>query len=313
VREIFSFTHYGIPTALRLCLFSVALVHQAYIIMISAFKICANWNFVSLRRTLSTQRKGRKGHWTKYANGNGSSRREDRKVLHWTKYAEGIAKSAVANQTKGLIESRGINWDTWKEFCNPLCTLFLQNPVSFVDTHRTGSDADFNIIFETNKPSKRNAIINDLFLHSILLPIYYREENAGDNQDQISSATDLRAPHEWYPETRSMVRKVVFHCGPTNSGKVTLSICIYYVAFIICFLFLIRRTDDGFRRTMRCAGSVRYQEVDCTADLCGCWRTKYTKSSTSKAWRRISARDKNCGKCRTPHTSRRRSKWPIWG
>ncbi len=237
MREIFSFTHNGTPT-LRSSL-SMALVHQAYIIMLSTFKICANWNFVSLRRTLSTQRKERKGHWTKYAKDNGSTQRKERKVLHWTTYAEGIAKSAVANQTKGLIESQGINWDTWKAFCDPLCTLFLQNPVSFVDTHRTSSDVDFNNTFETHKPSKRLAIIHDLFVRSILLPIYYRGENAGDNAEQISSATDLRAPHEWYPETRSMVRKVIFHCGPTNSGKVTPCMCIYLAAFIICLLFQI--------------------------------------------------------------------------
>jgi len=26
-------------------------------------------------------------------------------------------------------------------------------------------------------------------------------------------------PHEWYPEARKMKRKIIFHHGPTNSGK----------------------------------------------------------------------------------------------
>lgn len=31
--------------------------------------------------------------------------------------------------------------------------------------------------------------------------------------------TDLRHPHEWYPEARSMQRTWIMHVGPTNSGK----------------------------------------------------------------------------------------------
>lgn len=31
--------------------------------------------------------------------------------------------------------------------------------------------------------------------------------------------SDLRAPHEWFPMARLIKRKIVFHGGPTNSGK----------------------------------------------------------------------------------------------
>lgn len=31
--------------------------------------------------------------------------------------------------------------------------------------------------------------------------------------------SDMRVPHEWYPYARLMKRKVIFHGGPTNSGK----------------------------------------------------------------------------------------------
>ncbi len=33
------------------------------------------------------------------------------------------------------------------------------------------------------------------------------------------NSSDLRVPHEWYPLARIMRRKVIFHGGPTNSGK----------------------------------------------------------------------------------------------
>ena len=30
---------------------------------------------------------------------------------------------------------------------------------------------------------------------------------------------DLRKPHEWYPMARALERRLIYHMGPTNSGK----------------------------------------------------------------------------------------------
>jgi ATP-dependent RNA helicase SUPV3L1/SUV3 len=35
----------------------------------------------------------------------------------------------------------------------------------------------------------------------------------------MRECADLRLPHLWYPVARSMKRKIVYHAGPTNSGK----------------------------------------------------------------------------------------------
>ena len=35
----------------------------------------------------------------------------------------------------------------------------------------------------------------------------------------LCETSDLRIPHEWYPYARLMKRKIVYHGGPTNSGK----------------------------------------------------------------------------------------------
>ncbi|XP_018605074.1 ATP-dependent RNA helicase SUPV3L1, mitochondrial [Scleropages formosus] len=40
-----------------------------------------------------------------------------------------------------------------------------------------------------------------------------------DCMDDLRKISDLRVPANWYPEARSIQRKVVFHAGPTNSGK----------------------------------------------------------------------------------------------
>ena len=30
---------------------------------------------------------------------------------------------------------------------------------------------------------------------------------------------DLRKPHQWFPVARALQRRVIYHAGPTNSGK----------------------------------------------------------------------------------------------
>jgi hypothetical protein len=37
--------------------------------------------------------------------------------------------------------------------------------------------------------------------------------------DALTKVSDLRIPHEWYPVSRLLKRKIVYHGGPTNSGK----------------------------------------------------------------------------------------------
>ncbi|OXB63881.1 hypothetical protein ASZ78_004176 [Callipepla squamata] len=37
--------------------------------------------------------------------------------------------------------------------------------------------------------------------------------------DDLRKISDLRLPPNWYPEARAIQRKIIFHAGPTNSGK----------------------------------------------------------------------------------------------
>jgi ATP-dependent RNA helicase SUPV3L1/SUV3 len=38
-------------------------------------------------------------------------------------------------------------------------------------------------------------------------------------KDDLKNLSDLTEPAKWYPEARSIKRKIYYHCGPTNSGK----------------------------------------------------------------------------------------------
>lgn len=40
-----------------------------------------------------------------------------------------------------------------------------------------------------------------------------------DCMDELKQISDLRTPANWYPLARSKTRKIIFHAGPTNSGK----------------------------------------------------------------------------------------------
>lgn len=40
-----------------------------------------------------------------------------------------------------------------------------------------------------------------------------------DCMDDLKNISDLREPANWYPNARARARKIIFHAGPTNSGK----------------------------------------------------------------------------------------------
>lgn len=51
-----------------------------------------------------------------------------------------------------------------------------------------------------------------------------------DCMDDLRKISDLRVPANWYPEARAIQRKVIFHAGPTNSGKTYQAIQRYLAA-----------------------------------------------------------------------------------
>ncbi|XP_030059010.1 ATP-dependent RNA helicase SUPV3L1, mitochondrial isoform X1 [Microcaecilia unicolor] len=51
-----------------------------------------------------------------------------------------------------------------------------------------------------------------------------------DCMDDLRKISDLRLPPNWYPEARAIQRKIVFHAGPTNSGKTYHAIQRYLAA-----------------------------------------------------------------------------------
>ena len=49
---------------------------------------------------------------------------------------------------------------------------------------------------------------------------YARETNPLlENKEDIDKLSDFTNPASWYPEARKLKRKIIYHVGPTNSGK----------------------------------------------------------------------------------------------
>ncbi|KAM8894703.1 ATP-dependent RNA helicase SUPV3L1, mitochondrial [Spinachia spinachia] len=51
-----------------------------------------------------------------------------------------------------------------------------------------------------------------------------------DCMEDLRKISDLRVPANWYPDARAIQRKVIFHAGPTNSGKTYHAIQRYLAA-----------------------------------------------------------------------------------
>jgi ATP-dependent RNA helicase SUPV3L1/SUV3 len=56
-----------------------------------------------------------------------------------------------------------------------------------------------------------------------LFPYYWQHVNEMyphlNCKDDLKKIADLTEPSYWYLEARDMKRKIIYHCGPTNSGK----------------------------------------------------------------------------------------------
>ena len=60
--------------------------------------------------------------------------------------------------------------------------------------------------------------------HKVLFPTFleFTTEHYGELMEShkaMVTSLDLRNPHTWFPVARSLQRKIIYHAGPTNSGK----------------------------------------------------------------------------------------------
>lgn len=104
-------------------------------------------------------------------------------------------------------------------FSLPLPAVYLQQQ-AFTNFRRYCMEAE-------NLPVDLHIIISDVIQGSghvdDLFPFFLRHAKQMfphlDCMDDLRKISDLRQPANWYPSARALNRKIVFHSGPTNSGK----------------------------------------------------------------------------------------------
>jgi type IV secretory pathway ATPase VirB11/archaellum biosynthesis ATPase len=74
------------------------------------------------------------------------------------------------------------------------------------------------------------APMNSQYYRVSPLTIRYKPPNKKIQIEIPSQITSLHQPHLWYHAARNQSRKIIFHVGPTNSGKVDIS------RFILIFI-----------------------------------------------------------------------------
>ncbi|UJR34054.1 hypothetical protein I4U23_021465 [Adineta vaga] len=76
-------------------------------------------------------------------------------------------------------------------------------------------------------PDDFNLILNDIVFGSsnvtAIFPYFFRHAQQMFPHlkcvEDLKKISDLRNPTNWYPDARNIKRKIIFHAGPTNSGK----------------------------------------------------------------------------------------------
>ncbi|KAF0733463.1 hypothetical protein Ae201684P_005207 [Aphanomyces euteiches] len=148
-------------------------------------------------RNFSTDGFGVESSWTN----------TDRKIL------ERRLKAFGRNfEIKAMAAAAGLNDQEW----GPATTHFRRSLLSHPDRHFRDTTEMYDFA-ETIKKNPAPIVLYPLFLN------FAKENNfittASDAMASLQEITDLRLPHTWFPKAHAMKRKIIYHAGPTNSGK----------------------------------------------------------------------------------------------
>uniref|UniRef100_A0A8C7U6Y8 RNA helicase n=1 Tax=Oncorhynchus mykiss TaxID=8022 RepID=A0A8C7U6Y8_ONCMY len=122
-----------------------------------------------------------------------------------------------------------------------------------------------------------------------------------DCMEDLRKISDLRVPANWYPEARAIQRKVIFHAGPTNSGKTHHAIQRYLAAksgvycgplkLLAHEIFEKSNTAGvpcdlvtGEERTFVDAEGGQAEHVACTIEMCSYWVYIQMIRDISRGW-----------------------------
>jgi len=132
---------------------------------------------------------------------------------NWAKYISSFRRKLV----KEPLTIFGSDPVQLVEFCDLIDKLDSADVVSEVEVLDPAASSPSSESGDGHSPAV-SACMDKLFI--FMLSSAERDlSNAITAFHTLCSTSDLRIPQEWYPYARIMKRKIIYHGGPTNSGK----------------------------------------------------------------------------------------------
>ena len=118
-----------------------------------------------------------------------------------------------------LLRSLGIPWREYEELFNHFRTAILDGALP-LDSYDTKTLA--GIVHALN--NSHDTLLIDKAMTRMFVDFATSEDSPSNDSighvlRSIREATDFSHPAEWFPEARSIRRRIIMHVGPTNSGK----------------------------------------------------------------------------------------------
>ncbi|KAG6604507.1 putative secreted RxLR effector protein [Phytophthora cinnamomi] len=119
-------------------------------------------------------------------------------------------------EAKELVVKAGMNPAEWALAASSFRKSFLSDPAKYFE-----DEEELAAFARDLDHVKRHSsfIFYPYFLDYAKANSYLATDEDNDNALSLQQLTDLRLPHEMYPFATAMKRKIIYHEGPTNSGK----------------------------------------------------------------------------------------------
>lgn len=128
-----------------------------------------------------------------------------------------------------IVKSKSIPLDSWISYLRSFRRRFVKDPLQFATLQQLKviTNSLDNLSFLGNNNRIDVTLQDKSILERCKEEIFQLAFTHGKKElhyiitthTALQSTSDLRLPHEWYPHARLMKRKIIYHGGPTNSGK----------------------------------------------------------------------------------------------
>lgn len=164
-----------------------------------------------------------------------------------------------------------IDAQNWNLFLNSQRRLIAKNPTLYFQDDPDEASEFLKITEDLNVSTSQEALRNGA--EFVFKAVMKRADESLKGlilvNTLLRNANNVSSPMHWYPLARMMKRKIIYHGGPTNSGKVRLQSHYYWFSYL--------KRCKLYRHIMRLSGSkllILALAVDCIAVRFVCWPLK---------------------------------------